>query len=93
MISRYWLRGRRRSGGRRPGENEGVYVDRYSRAEAAALLWLLFASAADLALTLHHVSLGGGEANPVMDWFLVRFGVAGFAAAKLGLTVVPGCSC
>ncbi|MEM6289474.1 MAG: hypothetical protein AAF845_20210, partial [Bacteroidota bacterium] len=39
MFSRYWLRGRRRSGGRRPGEDENVYVDRYYRTETLALLW------------------------------------------------------
>ncbi|MEM6569485.1 MAG: DUF5658 family protein [Planctomycetota bacterium] len=90
MFSRYWLRGRRRSGGRRPGEGENVYVDRYSRTETLALLWLATASVLDLVLTLAHIDAGGGEANPVMGWFLTRFGTAGFVAAKLGITFAAG---
>jgi len=89
IMSRYWLRGRRRRGGRREGDVEHVYVDRYTRVETAAVLWLLFASLSDLGLTLLHISDGGGEANPIMGWFLLRGGAAGFVLAKLALTAVP----
>ncbi|MEM8710256.1 MAG: DUF5658 family protein [Planctomycetota bacterium] len=90
MLSRYWLRGRRRQAGRRAGDVAHVYVDRYTRAETLLITWLLISSAADLALTLLHLSQGGTEANPIMDWFLVRGGTAAFVAAKLGLTAIPG---
>lgn len=89
MLSRYWLRGRRKRSGRRSADNPHVYVDRYTRTETSLILWLVFASVADLALTLLHLSQGGTEANPVMDWFLVHGGTAAFVAAKLGLTALP----
>lgn len=89
FMSRYWLRGRRRRAGRRDGDNRHVYVDRYTRVETAAVLWLVFASLTDLGLTLLHIGDGGGEANPIMAWFLVRGGATGFVLAKLALTAVP----
>ncbi|MFT6107469.1 MAG: hypothetical protein ACJA2W_000376 [Planctomycetota bacterium] len=89
MLSRYWLRGRRRQAGRRAADVQHVYVDRYTRGEIALLLWLTSASLADLGLTLLHIHQGGGEANPIMGWFLVQGGTAAFAAAKLGLTAIP----
>ncbi len=90
MLSRYWLRGRRRQAGRRGGDTQHVYVDRYTKAETCLILWLVSASVADLALTLLHLHQGGAEANPIMDWFLARGGMPAFAAAKLGLTALPG---
>jgi hypothetical protein len=89
MLSRYWLRGRRRQAGRRDGDNQRVYVDRYRRIEVAVVAWLVVASLADLGLTLLHLQAGGTEANPIMDWFLIQGGVPAFAAAKLFLTAVP----
>lgn len=89
MLSRYWLRGRRRQPGRRAADAKHVYVDRYTRMETAIVLWLVLASVADLGLTLLHLQQGGTEANPIMDWFLVRGGTAAFVAAKLALTAVP----
>ena len=53
------------------------------------ILWLLLASLTDLGLTLVHIRDGGVEANPIMDWFLVAYGSAGFAVAKLTLTAIP----
>ena len=64
-------------------------MDRYTRVETAVVAWLLVASLADLGLTLWHISGGGGEANPIMDWFLMRCGATGFALAKVALTMVP----
>lgn len=90
ILSRYWLRGRRRQAGRRAEDSPHVYVDRYSKAETVLIAWLLFSSAADLLLTLLHLSQGGTEANPIMDWFLIRGGTGAFIAAKLGLTAIPG---
>lgn len=86
MLSRYWLRGRRGSGGRRDGEDRSVYIDRYSKAETALILWLVGASLMDLLLTLIHLVAGGEEANGLMAWFLAHGGMWAFAAAKLTLT-------
>ena len=85
ILSRYWLRGRRRAG-RRNGESQNIYVDRYSRTETLLFLWLLVASITDLALTLIHIRAGGGEANPIMAWCLAAGGTPLFISAKLGLT-------
>jgi hypothetical protein len=87
VLSRHWLRGRRR-GGRREGETEDIYVDRPSRRE-----WLLFAAILGLAgldgvWTLLHLERGVEEANPLMAWFLEVGGNPAFAAAKFGVTVV-----
>lgn len=89
MLSRYWLRGRRRQAGRRDGDNRHVYVDRYTRAEVAVVLWLVAASLADLGLTLLHIRGGGAEANPIMDWFLSLGGAPAFACAKVVMTAIP----
>ncbi|QDV05280.1 hypothetical protein Poly30_07760 [Planctomycetes bacterium Poly30] len=89
MLSRYWLRGRRREAGRRAADAQHVYVDRYTRMETAVVLWLIVASIADLGLTLLHLEQGGTEANPIMDWFLTHGGTAAFIGAKLALTAVP----
>lgn len=89
MLSRYWLRGRRREAGRRDGDSPHVYVDRYTRIETALILWVVLASIADLGLTLLHLHQGGSEANPIMDWFLVRGGITWFVVAKIALTAVP----
>lgn len=85
MISRYWLHGRRR-GGRRDGERQGIYVDRYTRLESVLIGWIAGAAVADLALTLLHLSQGGEEANPLMAWFLHVGGIPAFCAAKLAIT-------
>ena len=80
MVSRYWLHGRRR-GGRRDGERQGIYVDRYTRLESVLIGWIAGAAVADLALTLLHLSQGGEEANPLMAWFLHVGGIPAFCAA------------
>lgn len=85
ILSRFWLRGQRR-GGRREGETASIYVDRYSQEETCLILWIGGAALADLVLTLLHLAAGGGEANPVMDWFLAHGGPAAFAAAKILMT-------
>lgn len=85
MLSRYWLKGRRR-GGRREGERVGIYVDRYTREEAALILWIGVSAVADLVLTLVHLADGGEEANPIMAWLLDVGGVVGFAVGKLAMT-------
>lgn len=85
MLSRYWLVGRRR-GGRRDGEDRGIYVDRYTREETVLVLWIGCSAVLDLVLTLVHLAAGGEEANPLMAWFLEVGGVAAFGSAKLLMT-------
>jgi hypothetical protein len=44
--------------------------------------------AADTATTLHAVSLGAREANPVVEWLLETTGPGGFIAAKVAVTLL-----
>lgn len=85
MLSRYWLRGRRR-GGRRDGETADIYVDRYSRAEWLSILGMLTLTVIDWAWTWAHLRRGVGEANPIMAWAYESGGIAAFTALKLGIT-------
>jgi len=44
--------------------------------------------AADTATTLHAVSIGAREANPVVEWLLDKTGPGGFIAAKIAVTLL-----
>jgi hypothetical protein len=44
--------------------------------------------AADTATTLHAVSVGAREANPVVEWMLEHTGSSGFIAAKIAVTLL-----
>jgi hypothetical protein len=44
--------------------------------------------AADAATTLHAVSRGAREANPVVEWLLETTGPGGFIAAKIAVTLL-----
>lgn len=87
MLSRYWLRGRRR-GARRLSEAHNVYVDRYRPREWAMVGALFALVAADTVLTLRHVEGGGAEWNPLMALLFDAGGGALFAGAKLGGTAL-----
>jgi hypothetical protein len=87
MLSRYWLRGRRRQG-RRHGERASIYVDRYSVREWGLVLAVLALSVLDLGLTIAHLDAGGSEANPLLAAVLAGGGLLAFVAAKLGLTLM-----
>jgi len=86
MLSRYWLRGRRRQA-RRGDEQDGIYVDRYPVREWGPALALIILSAADLVLTLLYLERGGEEANPLMRW-AIEAGLPVFIGLKLGLTAL-----
>jgi hypothetical protein len=80
---------KRRRGGRRAGETEGIYTDQVRTSTVVLALFVLLASALDLALTLIQLARGAEEAN----WIMARAlegGVHTFAQAKMGLTVA-GC--
>ena len=44
--------------------------------------------AADAVTTLHAVSIGAREANPIVERLLTEFGPGGFIAAKIGVTLL-----
>ena len=83
MLSRYWLRGRRRADGQ-----ADVYVDRHSGLEWASALALLLLTVIDWAWTQAHLSRGVEEVNPLMAWAWAHGGPLGFAALKLGVTAL-----
>ncbi len=87
MLSRFWLRGRRR-GGRRDGERENIYVDHPTRTEWACVLGLLALTLIDWGWTWAHLSRGVQEANPLMRWAWEQGGPLGFATLKIGLTML-----
>jgi hypothetical protein len=85
MLSRYTLRGRRRSG-RRDGERERIYVDRPGGWVLAAFALVLALSCVDAYLTLRMLAGGGKEANPVMRLALA-LGDGSFLLIKTTLTL------
>ena len=87
MISRFWLRGRRRAG-RRDDETDNIYVDRYSGGEMLLVASVLVLSVLDMVFTIFHLNYGGTEANPVMAWMLDLGGQPLFMAVKLFSTFV-----
>ena len=44
--------------------------------------------AADTVTTLHGISLGAKEANPIVAWIMEKSGTPGFIAVKVGVTLV-----
>ena len=86
MLTRYLFRGRRR-GGRRDGESDRIYVDRPGPVVIGAFLVLTILSIADAWFTLHELSVGATEANPVMQAAL-ELGNGPFVIIKTVVTLV-----
>lgn len=90
-LSRYtFLGGRRRSGGRRPGEDRNAFVDLYSSRLLVAAAAVMILNFLDAWFTMLFLSHGGQELNPVMNYVL-QFGVWPFIFVKslgIGLCVV-----
>jgi hypothetical protein len=84
IISRYFLRGRRR-GGRRADERHRIYVDRPGAWVITACTLVVALSIADAYVTLHLLAQGGKEINPFMRAVLAQ-GDRQFLIVKLGLT-------
>ncbi len=78
--------GRRRQG-RRAGESEGSYFDRYRGLEWFLVGGIVVLSLFDLLFTLDYLSKGGAEANPIMDAALQQ-SEGLFIGAKIGVTLV-----
>ena len=43
---------------------------------------------ADTVTTLHGISLGAKEANPIVAWIMEKSGTPGFIAVKVGVTLL-----
>lgn len=78
MFSRYIFTGRRRANLRAEDCQENYYVDRYSPKLFIALLLIVALSFLDGLYTYLYVSVGGSEANPIMEFFLNMGGTAFF---------------
>jgi len=61
---------RRRRHGRRAGEQEGTYVDRFHRRDVVLLVVIFVLNIFDALFTLLWLQRGGGEGNPFMAWML-----------------------
>jgi len=61
---------RRRRHGRRAGESDGIYVDRFARRDVVLVVAILVLNIFDAFFTLIWLQRGGGEGNPVMAWLL-----------------------
>jgi hypothetical protein len=57
---------RRRSAGRRAGEQERVYIDRYRGGDVTLVLAVFVLNLLDAFFTLRWLGLGGSEGNPLM---------------------------
>ena len=87
-FSRFTFVGGRRKRGRRPGENEGAFVDQYSGRLLAIMLWIALMNAGDSFFTLFHLQSGGVELNPVAGAMLGT-GRIGFVLLKSALITIP----
>jgi hypothetical protein len=72
LLTRFALWGGARIAGRRRGERDNVYVDRYATRDLRGVVVILILNILDAWLTLVYIGYGGSEANPVartlLDW-------------------------
>jgi hypothetical protein len=83
-VSRYTLRAGRRRTVRRGTDIQAVYVDRLPAGILSLVLAIFAFHVLDALFTLLHLSRGGVELNPLMDYCL-RYGPTTFLTTKLGL--------
>jgi hypothetical protein len=69
-LSRYTFFGGRRRRFRSPEASRNAFVDVHGPTALSAITLLLGLNVLDSFFTLLHVQRGGGEMNPVMNWFL-----------------------
>lgn len=72
---------RRRHGGRRRGEGNRTYVDRFTRRDVLLVLAILLLNVLDALFTLIWLQRGGIEGNPFMAWIL-ELGNSAFLVQK-----------
>ena len=80
-LSRFSIRGGRRTRVQRAEEVEGSFIDRYSPGMLLWVLWVSLMNIGDSFFTLVHLQAGGVEVNPIAD-ALLQTGRFGFVAAK-----------
>jgi hypothetical protein len=81
---------RRRKRGRRKGESRNIYVDIYHSGDLILVAAVFLLNLVDAGLTLHHLSEGAVEQNPLMDR-LIAWGAVWFLLEKalvVGLCLV-----
>jgi hypothetical protein len=61
---------RRRRHGRRAGERDDIYVDRFTRRDVVLVVAILLLNIFDAFFTLIWLQRGGAEGNPLMAWLL-----------------------
>jgi hypothetical protein len=84
-----WLGGRRRTGGRRAGENDGAFVDLHGAGLFAIVGAIILLNYLDAWFTIFFLSHGAREMNPLVDR-LLGLGPWPFVVAKsagIGLCV------
>jgi hypothetical protein len=86
-FSRFTLTGGRRRAVRRETDHQAVYVDQLPLGVLVVVLSIFSFHILDGVLTLFHISRGGVELNPFMDYCL-RQGPVTFMSTKLGLAGV-----
>lgn len=72
---------RRRRHGRRAGERDGIYVDRFTRRDVLLVVAILLLNIFDALFTLIWLQRGGAEGNPLMV-FLLEYGNSAFLVQK-----------
>jgi Domain of unknown function (DUF5658) len=81
LWSRFLLWGGSRLAGRRKGERDNIYVDRYERRDLMGVVVILVLNILDAWLTLLYLGYGGSEANPIARK-LLEWGTEWFLGAK-----------
>lgn len=89
-LSRFSFFGGRRRGPRRLGEQEGSFIDVYSKGLWLTVLWVALMNVGDSYFTLVHLQAGGVELNPVAA-ALLGTGRLGFVLIKSLLIAVALC--
>lgn len=72
----------------RRSESKHAHLDHYNQWLMVYAVGILLFSVIDATLTLHLLSNGAIEANPIMDYFITQ-GVAPFVISKMLFTSIP----
>ncbi len=70
IFSKYWLTGKRASLRRRKDRQRPHRIERHSSKTLAAILFIVVLSLFDAVFTLHLVSKGAVELNPILAYYL-----------------------
>ncbi len=82
---RYLFFGRRKEIRRHEDNQESYFLDHFSLRIFSIIIGIILLSVTDALLTLHLISRGADEVNPIMEHFL-RYGPLPFLSAKYLLT-------